>query len=301
MGTLARAGFTVALTGIVALEAVALAGWQGWFQAGTKAALQAATQVQVQVQAAEKSVETAVGNAMHNAMEKAVAVIPQRPEAVTAPVLVPKAEDSYYAELRRKLRWVPTRFANSSLQTPDLESRMLLAKSAAERAKLHEVGLGARDVYGIINAETSWVPRLGASKNGTPNLGIAQFEPATARALGMRNPNDPVEAVHVAALHMKEAARWSQDRIAGLPLTHLERGIKLREGVSIYYNLSTKGRNTWNGKNTRKLPRETQLHIYNARIGAMQADHLEQQLRASDYAGMRARTTVVANVASTRS
>jgi hypothetical protein len=81
---------------------------------------------------------------------------------------------------------------SAQLLTPDLQSRMLLAKSAAERARLHEVGLGFPDVYGIINAETSWVPRLGASKNGTPNLGIAQFEPATARALGMRNPNDPV-------------------------------------------------------------------------------------------------------------
>jgi hypothetical protein len=50
---------------------------------------------------------------------------------------------------------------------------------------------------------------MGASKDGTPNLGIAQFEPATARALGMRNPNDAVEAVHVAALHMKDALdRW---------------------------------------------------------------------------------------------
>jgi len=60
---------------------------------------------------------------------------------------------------------------------------------------LQQVGLSYRDVYGIINAETSWIPRLGASKDGTPNLGIAQFEPATAKAVGLTDPTDPVQAV----------------------------------------------------------------------------------------------------------
>jgi hypothetical protein len=54
---------------------------------------------------------------------------------------------------------------------------------------------------------------------------------------------------------------------------------KLREGVSIYYNLSSRGRAAWNGKNTGKLPRETQLHIQNARLGAQQADLLDTRLR----------------------
>ena len=156
---------------------------------------------------------------------------------------------------------------------------MLLARSAAQRAGLDQVGLSYRDVYGIINAETSWVPRTGASKDGTPNLGIAQFEPATARALGLRDPNDLVEAIHVAARHMKEAAVWSAERIARLKLGDDQRAQKLREGVSIYYNLSTRGRNLWNGKNTARLPTETQKHILNARIGAQQAAHLELQAR----------------------
>src|SRR5206468_836851 len=89
--------------------------------------------------------------------------------------------NSYYDQLRSKLHWEPIRFGGTILKTPDPQSRLLLVESAAKRAGLEQVGLSYRDVYGIINAETSWVPRLGASKDGTPNLGIAQFEPATAR------------------------------------------------------------------------------------------------------------------------
>jgi hypothetical protein len=186
---------------------------------------------------------------------------------------------NYYDQLRSKLRWLPVRYAGSILKTPDPQSRLMLAKSAAQRAGLAEVGLSYRDVYGIINAETSWIPRLGSSKDGTPNLGIAQFEPATAKAVGLTDPTDPVEAVHAAALHLKDAAKWSARRIADLKLTPEQRAIKLREGVSIYYNLSSKGRAVWNGKNTAKLPVETRRHIANARLGAREAAELDAQLR----------------------
>jgi hypothetical protein len=194
------------------------------------------------------------------------------------------ADEKHYEQLRSTIRWVSTAMGGEKLLTPDLDSRLVLAKSAATRAGLSELGLGFTDVYGLINAETSWIPRTGASKNGTPNLGIAQFEPATARALGLRDPDDAVEAVHVAAVHMKEAAVWSAARIAGLRLSGEERDAKLREGISIYYNLSTRGRNAWNGRNTHKLPRETQLHIQNARIGAQQAEFFEAQLQAAQLA-----------------
>ena len=187
--------------------------------------------------------------------------------------------ENYYEELRQKINWLPVRYAGSMLKTPDAESRLLLAQSAAERAGLEEVGLSYRDVYGIINAETSWIPRMGASKDGTPNLGIAQFEPATAKAIGLDDPTDPVEAVHAMALHLKDAAKWSAKRIADLPLTPQQHALKLREGVSIYYNLSTKGRSVWNGLNTAKLPVETRRHIANARVGAREAGELEAQLR----------------------
>jgi hypothetical protein len=187
--------------------------------------------------------------------------------------------DGYYDQLRGKLRWLPVRYAGNVLQTPDSQSRILLAQSAAQRAGLEQVGLSYRDVYGIINAETSWVPRLGSSKDGTPNLGIAQFEPATAKAVGLTDPTDPVQAVHAAAMHLKDAAVWSAKRIANLKLTPEQHALKLREGVSIYYNLSTKGRSAWNGLNTAKLPIETRRHIANARVGAREAAELEAQLR----------------------
>jgi hypothetical protein len=186
--------------------------------------------------------------------------------------------DAYYEQLRTKMRWLPVRFAGDMLQTPDTQSRLLLVQSAARRAGLEEVGLSHRDVYGIINAETSWIPRTGASKDGTPNLGIAQFEPATARAVGLTDPTDPVQAVHAAAAHLKDAAVWSARRISNLKLTPEQHATKLREGVSIYYNLSSKGRSEWNGMNTAKLPIETQRHIANARLGAREAAELETQL-----------------------
>ncbi|NPC54539.1 lysozyme family protein [Caenimonas soli] len=246
----AVAGFTTVAFAVVALELVALAGWMGWHP--TRATQLAAAQAQATIQAVQEKVA----------------------QAPVAAVPAPRPEDGYYDQLRSRIRWVSTRIGEEKLPTPDPDSRILLVKSAAQRAGLNEVGLGFKDVYGIINAETSWVPRTGASKDGTPNLGIAQFEPATAKLLGVRNPDDPVESVHVAALHMKEAALWSQARIAGLKLDADERAAKLREGVSIYYNLSSRGRAAWNGKNTKKLPRETQLHIHNARLGAQQADIL---------------------------
>jgi hypothetical protein len=90
-----------------------------------------------------------------------------------------------------------------------------------------------------------------------------------------------VEAIHVAAMHMKEAAEWSANRIANLNLGAGERAEKLREGVSIFYNLSTKGRNRWNGRNTAKLPIETQLHIRNARNGALFAAEIEAKQPAA--------------------
>jgi hypothetical protein len=184
----------------------------------------------------------------------------------------------YYAQIRSKLHWTPIQYAGKTLKTPDAPSRLLLAESAAQHAHLAQVGLSYRDVYGIINAETSWVPRLGASKDGTPNLGLAQFEPKTAKLVGLTDPTDPVQAVHAAAMQMRDAAIWASHRLSGLKLTPQQRAEKLREGVSIYYNLSSKGRAMWNGLNTAKLPIETRRHIANARIGAREAAELEAQL-----------------------
>jgi hypothetical protein len=210
----------------------------------------------------------------------AAAVEAAKPAAIAgSPFHTLKLDAGYFEQLRAKLNWLPVRYAGNVLKTPDVPSRLLLAKAAAQHAGLSEVGLSYRDVYGIINAETSWIPRMGSSKDGTPNLGIAQFEPATARAVGLTDPSDPVQSVHAMAVHLKDAAKWSAKRLTGLKLSPEQYALKLREGVSIYYNLSSKGRNAWNGLNTKKLPIETQRHIANARVGARQAAELEEQLR----------------------
>jgi hypothetical protein len=190
----------------------------------------------------------------------------------TAPAANPLR--SYYERLRSQLRWVTVRVGNRDVQTPDPNSRLLLTRAAAERAGLAEVGLDWRDVYGVISAETSWVPRAGLGRNGVTSQGLAQLEPATARALGVRNANDPVEAVHAAAKLLKEAGQWSARRIAGLSLAGAERAARLREGISIYYNLSSAARERWNGISHPDLPVETQRHIENVREGARQAERL---------------------------
>ena len=69
----------------------------------------------------------------------------------------------------------------------------------------------------------------------------------------LRNPNDPVQSVMAAAVNMKHGAEWAAERIDHLDLTPEQYAQKLREGVSIYYNLSVKGRNKWDGLNTAKL------------------------------------------------
>ena len=169
--------------------------------------------------------------------------------------------------------------AGNSLAAPvEPAVRLQLARAAAERAGLRQVGLDFRDLYGVIHAESSWNARDGKGRNGVTSEGLAQFEPATARAVGLRDPDNAVQAVNAAARLLHEAAEWSAQRIAGLRLAPDERAAKLREGVSVYYNLSTKSRNAWSGLNTASLPVETQRHIRNVREGARQADQLNARL-----------------------
>lgn len=218
------------------------------------------------------------------------AAVPAPRPALPAPAPAPvppqplsAAADPAFDALRARMHWVRTRVGTQSRLTLDRRSRLLLAKAAAERAHLDQVGLTFADVYGIITAETSWMPRPGTGKDGAPSLGIAQFEPGTAQLVGLRDPQDAVEAVFAAARQMHEAAIWSASRLRGLKLDAAQRADKLREGVSVYYNLSSRGRAAWNGLNTETLPRETQLHIFNARAGAQEAALFEAQLRAQRF------------------
>ena len=198
--------------------------------------------------------------------------------AMAAPAAKAAVQLASDETLRARIKWVPVRYAGESTKTLDEASRLLLAQAAAERANLDEVGLSFQDVYGVIWAETSWIPRTGMGKNGVKSLGLAQFEPRTARGLGLKNPNDPVQAVYFAAINMKHGAEWAADKIEHLELTPEQRAAKIREGVSIYYNLSVKGRNKWDGLNTAKLPVETQRHIQNVRVGAEKASDLAEEI-----------------------
>lgn len=188
------------------------------------------------------------------------------------------AAPSSEKELRARIKWVPIRWDGEKTRTLDEASRLLLAQAAAEHAGLDEVGLSYEDVYGVIDAETSWVPRKGMGRNGVKSHGLAQFEPRTARGFGLKNPNDPVQSVYAAARYMKEGAEWAADRIEHLKLTPEQKAEKIREGVSVYYNLSIRGRNKWNGLNTAQLPLPTQRHIRNVRAGAEKASDLAEDL-----------------------
>src|SRR5687767_9888811 len=106
---------------VLLLEGLALASWQGWLPR------------------------------RHVHLSHALPAVPApktadaNPETVATPLDDAPAEravDAYYRELRAQLRWTPVRMGGRELLTMDLPSRMLLAKSAARHARLHEVGLG---------------------------------------------------------------------------------------------------------------------------------------------------------------
>lgn len=160
----------------------------------------------------------------------------------------------------------------------DEASRVRLTKEAAEAQGLASVGLNWQDLYAVISAETAWIPRTGMGKNGVQSHGLAQMEPNTAKALGVADPNNHTQAIFGAAALIKEAATWSKSKIAGLRLTKVEKDSKLREGISIYYNLSSAGRRLWNGLNASDLPIETQHHIRNVKDGRFIAQRLEARL-----------------------
>jgi soluble lytic murein transglycosylase-like protein len=209
------------------------------------------------------------------AVAAVAAVTPAAPPALKMATAFAELSEQ---ELREKIKWVPVRWGGEKTRTLDETSRLMLAQAAAEEAGLDEVGLSFEDVYGVIDAETSWVPRGGKGRNGVTSHGLAQFEPRTARGYGLKDPSDPVQAVYAAARYMRDGAEWAAERIDHLKLTPDQRAAKIREGVSVYYNLSIKGRNKWDGLNTAKMPVETQRHIRNVRQGAEKALDLAEDI-----------------------
>lgn len=178
------------------------------------------------------------------------------------------------------LQYVQVKWNGEEVAVLNEASRLRLVKEAAAKHELHKVGLNWKDLYGVIHAETNWVARDGMGKNGVVSLGLAQLEPATAQAIGVTDPHDPRQAIEASAYLLKEGALWARKRIQGLRLSPTLTAERIREGVSIYYNLSTRGRNEWNGQNTYDMPHETQLHIENTAAGAQIAARIDRRLKA---------------------
>lgn len=183
-----------------------------------------------------------------------------------------------------QLKYVNVTYAGVELKTLDAGSRILLAKAAASKAGLSDVGLSWQDLYGVIHAETSWIARGGMGRNGVASHGLAQFEPGTAKEMSLKNPNDPVEAVFASAALIKRAALWTHERITPLKLGADRSKEVLLEGVSVYYNLGWKRRHAWKpavDAHAQKLPTPTVAHIQNVENGAIIAKEIEKELAKS--------------------
>jgi Transglycosylase SLT domain len=147
------------------------------------------------------------------------------------------------------------------------EERIRLCKEVAKEARLKSSGLDWRDLYAVVHAESGWAPRDGMGFNGKISRGIAQIEDATAKSLGV-DANDPKQSLEAVASLLKSAQRWSHAR-----------GHSLKDAsLSVYYNLSTKGREMWDGVTTDDLPIPTQHHIANVKQGKLIATRIDKQL-----------------------
>lgn len=204
-------------------------------------------------------------------------------DSVTAPAStspLPEVWEKIEPGGKPPLQYVQVKWNGEEVAVLNEASRLRLVKEAAAKHELHKVGLNWKDLYGVIHAETNWVARDGMGKNGVVSLGLAQLEPATAQAIGVTDPHDPRQAIEASAYLLKEGALWARKRIQGLRLSPTLTAERVREGVSIYYNLSTRGRNEWNGQNTYDMPHETQVHIENTAAGAQIAARIDRRLKA---------------------
>jgi hypothetical protein len=183
-------------------------------------------------------------------------------------------------QVRDSLNYVSTVYQGKDKKTLDVPSRLLLTKWAADNAGLGDVGLSWKDVYGVIHAESSWVPRTGVGKNGVKSEGLGQFEGATAKGYGLKNTNDPLHSIAAAARLVKDGAVWTQKRIENLPMTAVKKAMVLREGVSVYYNTGWTTRKKWEPESSQKLPVETRSHIRNVKAGGMIAETLVEDIKA---------------------
>lgn len=191
-------------------------------------------------------------------------------------------EQRQMLEVRQKLNTVPISYRGRTVMVLDVPSRILLTQEAAKAADLASAGLNWKDLYGVIHAETAWIPRDGMGRNGVVSSGLAQMEPATAKGLGIEDPNDDVDAIFGAARLMHQAATWSHKRISRLSLPKSVEDERLREGVSIFYNTSSAQRRRWTGMNTDQMPTDTIHHISNTRMGKLLAQKAAEKITIAE-------------------
>lgn len=172
-------------------------------------------------------------------------------------------EDHY---LSSKLKFVEVNLNGQKVLTPDLASRLLLVKAAYTKEGLSKVGLKWSDLYGIIHAETSWYARKGMGANNVPSYGLAQFEPGTAKDMGLNDPGDPVQAVRAAARLMKMAASTAVEKFKINDFRSGDSHATIMRWVSMQYNMGKRGAMT---RGHKPLPAATVIHIKNVAEGAL--------------------------------
>lgn len=187
----------------------------------------------------------------------------------------------------RDAKFIDVKFEGQTYSVLSPVSRIALTKAVAEEVGLKKVGLNATDLYGAIYAESGWIPRNGMGANGVTSKGLAQFEPNTATSLGLKNVEDPLQAIYGAAVLLKEGAQWSAYKLreAGIGPKNRTDHPAFREGVSIHYNTSTALRKTWNVDNTDEFPQATQHHIKNSAAGRYEAKSISKKANFVGYIG----------------
>lgn len=138
--------------------------------------------------------------------------------------------------------------------------------------KVYGVRVDAAKIGSLILTESGGVSRTGWSiKGDTPSFGLGQFERATANSLGLKNPNNPLEAAIAIARLLAEGDRFAQANNLVSPDI----------ATSIAYNTSSKLRRDLVAKYgsslaIHHLPEATQRHVINMRISRAKMDKFIQ-------------------------
>lgn len=185
------------------------------------------------------------------------------------------------------IRMIPVRFKGKQIHSVHPEDRIAIVKRASERESLDRmIGDEAwKLVYGMIQAESNWIPRDGLGRNNRISVGVAQMELPTAESLGI-DPHNPHEAAQGVAKLVKEAVETYKTRLRKGMVISDERGRKLEHRkalavyISVHYNTSSKFRSEWDGRIS-SLHQPTRVHIKNVTYGIGEAGSVDREIKAN--------------------